>query len=303
VPDVADLAKAELRQLDANFKNTIKPDTWCKVQFNPETLKVSFANQLVQPDGQGDQRGGAARQFVGSSTTKLALTLWFDVGSPQSEPPVTDVRRLTEKVAYFIRPDRTPGKKKPLPPAVRFVWGTFQFDGVMDSLEETLEYFSAEGKPLRASLAVTLLQQDIQFAFNPDFKEREPTDGAAPATPGTAPLTQAPADGSVQGLADAAGKGGDWQSIAAANGIENPRALAAGAILDLDLRAPTVGGGIGFGGGFGIGGGIGVEASSSVGGGGQLDLDAGFLVASPSLAFGAGAGIGLGASASIGSGG
>jgi hypothetical protein len=287
MPDVVALAKAELRQLDANFKNPINRENWCTVQFNPESLKVSFANELKKPEGQGDQRGGAARQFVGSSTTKLALTLWFDVGSPQgnspTEAPATDVRRLTEKVAYFITPDRTPGKKQPLPPAVRFVWGTFQFDGVMDSLEETLEYFSSDGKPLRASLAVTLLQQDMQFAFNPEFEERESGAGARAATPGTMPLTQAPTGGSVQGLADAAGKGGDWQSIAAANGIENPRTLAAGAMLDLDLRAQTIGGGIGLGGGFG--------------------LDAGFVVASPSLSLGAGAGTGLGASGSIGSGG
>jgi hypothetical protein len=283
MPDVANLAKAELRELDAKFKDPINPERTCTVQFNPESLKASFANELKTPEGHGDQLGEAARQFVGSSTTRLALTLWFDVGAPQgdTQPPATDVRRLTQKVAYFITPDRS--KKPPLPPAVRFVWGTFQFDGVMDSLEETLEYFSSDGKPLRASLAVTLLQQDMQFGFNLDFKERESAAGARAVTPGTTPLAQAPAGGSVQGLADAAGKGRDWQSIAAANGIENPRTLAAGTMLDLELRAPTVGGGIGLGGGFG--------------------LDAGFVVASPSLALEAGGATGLGASASIGSGG
>lgn len=283
MPEVSKLAKAELRQLDATFENEVKQDTWCPVQFNPDSLKVSFANQLVQPSGSGDQRGGAARQFVGAGTTKLALTLWFDVGSPQTEAPrVDDVRKLTKKVAFFITPVPEPGKKdKFVPPAVRFVWGSFQFDGLMDSLEETLEYFSSEGKPLRASLALTLSQQKIQFAFRDTGSGGGGTAGGPGATPGTKPLAQAPAGASVQGLADAAGKGGDWQSIAAANGIENPRALSAGAMLDLDLRAPT----------------IGVE----------LGLDGGLAVASPSLSLSAGAGIGigggLGASASIGIGG
>ena len=36
-------------------------------------------------------------------------------------------------------------------------------------------------------------------------------------------------------MAEAAGRGADWQSIAAANGIENPRRLAAGRLLDLGL--------------------------------------------------------------------
>lgn len=44
MPDVPQLAKAELRQLDADFKSTINEDKWTKVQFNPDSLKVSFAN-------------------------------------------------------------------------------------------------------------------------------------------------------------------------------------------------------------------------------------------------------------------
>ena len=69
--DEAALAKAELRQLDADFKNEISKDKWTVVQFNPETLKVAFANQLATPNGAGDQRGTPARQFVGAGTTKL----------------------------------------------------------------------------------------------------------------------------------------------------------------------------------------------------------------------------------------
>ncbi len=237
-----DLAKAELHQLDSSFENEIEPDTWCTVQFNPDSLKVSFANQLVQPSGAGDQRGSPARQFVGAGTTKLALMLWFDVGSPQppKDEPVDDVRRLTKKVAYFITPKPVPGKKdKFVPPAVRFIWGSFQFDGLMDSLEETLEFFSPQGKPLRASCGVTLSQQKIQFAFR-DTGAPGGTGAGGPSTPGTQPLAQAPAGSTVQGLADSAGKG-DWQSIAAANGIENPRLLAAGQLLDLNAAAPQLG--------------------------------------------------------------
>lgn len=253
MPDPAtNLAKAELRQLDSNFENEIEPDTWCTVQFNPESLKVSFANQLVQPSGAGDQRGSPARQFVGAGTTKLSLTLWFDVGSPQppDDDPVDDVRKLTKKVAFFITPKPVRGQRdKYVPPAVRFAWGSFQFDGLMDALEETLEFFSPEGKPLRASLGLSLSQQKIQFAFR-DTGSPTGAGGAGasppgtPSTPGTQPLAQAPAGSTVQGLADAAGQG-DWQSIAAANGIENPRLLAPGALLDLNAQAPQLGASLG----------------------------------------------------------
>ena len=249
-----DLAKAELHQLDSNFENEIEPDSWCTVQFNPDSLKVSFANQLVQPSGAGDQRGSPARQFVGAGTTKLALTLWFDVGSPQPPdgPVVDDVRKLTQKVAYFITPKPVPGQRdKFVPPAVRFLWGSFQFDGLMDALEETLEFFSPQGKPLRASCGVSISQQKIQFAFRDTGAGPTGSAAGGASTPGTQPLAQAPAGSTVQGMADAAGKG-DWQSIAAANGIENPRLVAAGTLLDLNATAPSIGGELGVQGGFAV---------------------------------------------------
>jgi hypothetical protein len=49
-------------------------------------------------------------------------------------------------------------------------------------------------------------------------------------------LAAAPQGASVQGLADASGRGADWQAIASANGIENPRAIPAGQLLDLGVR-------------------------------------------------------------------
>jgi hypothetical protein len=238
MPEAADLQKAELRQLDASFEQEIEQDSWCKVQFNPDSLKVSFANQLVQPAGAGDQRGTPARQFVGAGTTKLTLTLWFDIGSLPQDERVDDVRRLTSRVAFFITPRQeraARGQTKYVPPAVRFLWGTFQFDGLMDSLDETLEYWSPEGKPLRASMSLALSQQKIQFAFRDTGGPGGPPGAgrAGAQTPGTQPLAQAPAGANVPDIAAAQGQGDDWQRIAAANGIENPRLLSPGQMLDL----------------------------------------------------------------------
>jgi hypothetical protein len=241
MPDVPQLAKAELRQLDADFKNEINKDKWTKVQFNPDSLKVSFANQVATPSGSGDQSGPQARQFVGAGTTKLAVTLSFDVTSeiPQELPQVDDVRQLTQRVAYFITPKGDPenAPKKYTPPAVRFVWGSFQFDGIMESMEETLELFSFEGRPLRASVAITLSQQKITaFKFNA-ANAPPPVTRQGGAAPGTSPLTEAPAGSSLQSLTanqPGLGVGADWQSIAAANGLENPRLLKPGQLIDLN---------------------------------------------------------------------
>jgi len=241
-PDSQNLVKAELRELDAGFTDEINLDKKCQVQFNPETLKVSFANQVATPSGAGDQKGTPARQFVGTGTTKLSLQLWFDVTAPMppEQTQEEDVRKLTAKVAYFITPK--PEGTKFVPPAVRFIWGSFQFDGIMESMEESLEFFSSEGRPLRASVTINLTQQKItEFKFG-DM-----------AGPGTRPLTPAPQGKSVQSMADSQGKGDNWQNIASANNIENPRLLQPGQLLDLNASASvSIGGSVQAGGSISI---------------------------------------------------
>src|SRR5689334_15236167 len=106
MPDTTKVAKAELREIDAHFEQEINSDKWVTVQFNPETLKVSYKNTIVTPSGGGDQTGTPSIQFVGEGSTSLSLQLWFDLTVPQldSDPQFTDVRKYTEKVLYYITP-------------------------------------------------------------------------------------------------------------------------------------------------------------------------------------------------------
>jgi Contractile injection system tube protein/LysM domain len=257
------LAKALLQEISTGKKpNPINPDKDCKVQFNPESLKVSFANQISKPEGAPAKKGKPPTQFVGQGTTKLSLQLWFDVTALLPEEKAeTDVRNLTKKVSYFITPKPGESAEKMIPPIVRFSWGSFQFDGIMESMEESLEFFSSDGRPLRASVTIGLTQQEIT--------EVKPLSVTPPGVtpPPTRPLTQAPAGSSVQSLADSQGKGDNWQDIAAANNIENPRMLQPGQLLDMNA---SVGGAIGVGGG--IGGSVQAGASFGVSGGVQGDL-------------------------------
>ncbi len=264
------LAKAELHQLDANFNDEINPDKSTKVQFNPDSLKVSFANQIAAPSGSGDQNGPQARQFVGAGTTKLSVTLYFDVTAelPVDLPQVNDVRKLTERVAYFITPttEGSGRSTKYIPPSVRFIWGTFKFDGIMESMEETLEMFSFEGRPLRASVAIALTQQKItEFKFTEGVADPPAVTRRGGAAPGTAPMTEAPAGSNLQGMAanqpggsgGGLGANGGWQAIASANGIENPRLLQPGQLIDLNPPSLSASASIGVD--------AGVSASAQIG--------------------------------------
>ncbi len=261
---MAKVQKARLVELKEDLSDVLPGGKDVEVQFNPETLKVSFANQVQTPangagqgggggsgGGAGDQsRGSTARQFVGAGTTKLSLQLWFDVSAASDDRfRLDDVRRLTQEVVYFMTPQESKTTRNQLvPPGIRFHWGSFIFDGIVDSLEESLEFFSPEGKPLRASITLNLSQQKIlKVEFQGDG--RRP---GQPATPGTRPLAQAKSGSSVQSLADGQGGSLSWQSIAAANGIENPRLLAAGQLVDLRAGGQASAG-VSLGGSAGLG--------------------------------------------------
>ena len=68
---------------------------------------------------------------------------------------------------------------------MRFQWGSFLFEGVMDSMDETLEFFSADGRPLRAKVSISITSQDIQFQ-----SRRRPSSGGG--VPGTTPAVRRP---------------------------------------------------------------------------------------------------------------
>lgn len=232
------LARARFIELAQDLTTEAPGGKAFDVQFNPESLKLAFANEVKPPatsdapEGGADTSAGTAGiQFVGAGTTKLSMTLWFDVTGEMANP-VDDVRRLTADVLHFMKPRPVEGEEgKVAPPGLRISWGSFLFDGVVESLEETLDWFSPAGLPLRASIALSMVQQKILV---PEF---------APATPGGArarprPFKPARAGQSLQAMATAAGASAPWQAIAAGNGIEDPLRLPAGTPVDLGARAP-----------------------------------------------------------------
>lgn len=242
------------------------------VQFNPTTLKVNYSNQKAG----GDQPGTAPIQYVGKGTTKLTVELLFDVTGPMPDgSELEDVRDLTLRVAKYLQPLEEGGgeDRKYVPPGIRFGWDTFQFDGVVDSMDETLDFFSNTGKPLRATVSLQISKQEIKVT--------------APAgSPGTSEQHEVEDGETLQQAAAAAGRD-DWQNVAAANGIENPRQLQPGALLDLKA-------GVGISAGLSAGLSIGVTGGGSAGisGGARGGLSIG---AANNLSLGVSSGLGFGA--------
>lgn len=228
---------------------------WLPVDFNPETLKVSISNAMRANTRRGKKE---PPQFVADSTAKLSVELVFD-----STTYGNDVRETTSLVAQMMKPKATARQqqqKKGIPAIVTFEWGTFQFEGYIDSFNETLDFFAAEGVPLRSTVSLSITEQDDPF--------RAPSgDGAADV----GVLT--PGDRSIDDLARESGDPGAAGRIAAANGVENRRfpEVAALALPESGGRAPaafsSAGGDLGSSAGLGAGASFGAGAGASLGAG------------------------------------
>ena len=175
----------------------------------------------------------------------------------------SDVRRLTQRIAQaFMEPVTASPASQQRPAApkrCRFQWGSFQFTGMVSSYNETLDYFSPQGVPLRAALSLTLKEDRFQF----DIVELPGGDQAQPATPSFASGGESI---SAQKAAMNAGHNPkDWRQVAHFNGLENPRVTPPTGLsipdLDVQLNATSgiaalafapkldikVGGGVGAG--------------------------------------------------------
>ena len=254
-----------------------------EVHFNPESLQYSITNNLKNK-GSGNKK----KQYVSDSTGKLTMDLTFDTtGSGE------DVRLHTVKVAKFMEP-----KSGKTPPIVIFEWGLYTFKGMVESYKETIDFFSSDGVPLRASTNITMSSQDDVFEGGSE-KAKAGTGGSA-GLPNSAIPATAPSGTGATGVATQAGNPAAGKNIAASNGLESMR-FAGSASLEIggsvSLKGPAAfasgGAGLSLGGGLGIGGGAGIGIGGGAGIGAGIDLGLG-------VSAGASAGVSLGASASAG---
>lgn len=159
------LTKAYLAELGAGESTEEVGGTQVPVQFNPGSLRVQIANRSAG----GQQAGAQARQRAGTGEMQVSFDLVFDTAdeAPQGDPPRSvNVLDKTKAVERFVRP-RGPGAGQESPPRVAFVWGGFQVQGVMESANIDLDFFDAEGVPLRAKVAVTIKGQDPSYRYTP----------------------------------------------------------------------------------------------------------------------------------------
>ena len=205
------------------------------VHFNPQSLQYTITNTLRNTGS-----GNASKQDVSESTGKLTMDLIFDTTDTGE-----DVRLHTVKVAQLMEP----GESDHTPPVVEFEWGLYTFGGMVETYRETIDFFSADGVPLRAAVNLTLASQDQVFEGG-SAARRANTGGSlagagsgAGSSAGGPVRTPAPSPDDGRGVtrtATQAGNPGAAREIAAANNIENIRFPGVG---QLELNGSVQAGG------------------------------------------------------------
>jgi hypothetical protein len=304
----------------ATFKALPNGDEFA-VKFNPVSLVYSIENSVAQQSGAPKKV-----QYVAQFSAKLTMDLQFDTTDTGDS-----VRLLTSQVAQFMQAsgnasakaansapqsaDGSPqGPPPKAPPVLMFQWGAYQFQGIMDSFKETIDFFSIEGVPLRSLVSVGLSRQDVVFgATLGDLLSSTDTGSTVSSALSDSALSLATRGGdpgaarqlgSDNGLESLRFTGGAQMQVGAGVQLNPPAAFAtssssgAGAGLSIGISAGGSAGGsaglsLGVSAGVSTGASAGVSASLSAG----ISASAGTQTSGLAPAFGASASAGVSATA------
>jgi hypothetical protein len=270
--------RVKIQRVDGNGQPTGEVIT---AQFNPTSMQYTINNSAAE--GSSRKRSRA----VDESTAKLTLDLLFDTTDTGR-----DVRGDTEKIAKLMEPG---GNRQTA--VCQVTWGAFKFKGALDQYRETIDFFSSDGMPLRASLSLGFSsvpeknktpKEVFRFASG---KKTSVTDGDVQASDEVYEVP-VPETGSPSELANLTGDPSRARDIARDNGIEDIRSGSDVAATLLVADAPVLDGPVAFATG-------GAGFSASAGAGFSASAGAGFS-ASAGAGFSASAGAGFSASASAG---
>ena len=214
---------------------TQKEKPWLIVPFlfNPSELTVTKSNTFS--DVAPASLSGPILQFGGGGPRTVTMDLFFDTYEEG-----IDVRIFTDRITgwdagsmFGSLPNALKGlmdidSDTHAPPICLFVWGTFIFKCVIETVTKKFTMFSALGFPLRATLNVTLKECR-------DLRER-----SAETSLLSADLTKTRIVKSGDSLWSISkehyGSPNDWRLIADANSIENPRLLTPGTHLVIPVK-------------------------------------------------------------------
>lgn len=201
--------------LDQEFKRLGGPP-W-QALFNPTELAFSRKNKYNTTPSAGASKPQTS--YGGGEPDQVSLDLFLD-GTGVVESPLTVAARVEALLELTSFQGNTHQ-----PYYLHAFWGSFEFRGVMTQADVTYTLFDRSGEPLRAKVKITLQEVVAPEPLSAKEGSESPDLYQSWLVEEGQRLEQIAF--SVYGSADF------WRPLAAANGLRNPRALAAGQTLVL----------------------------------------------------------------------
>jgi hypothetical protein len=194
-----------------------KTSTFFTVMFNPEEYSLNKDNNFASQAIPG--LSSPLLQFVHGNLRTLDMELLFDTFETQE-----DVRDKTKQVTDLLVID----SNLHTPPVLEVTWGSLDFICVLSKVNQKFIKFFPDGRPARARITVTF--NEYLDSGTPVIADILPTADFSKAHT----VKQGDTLSSIanQYYEDAS----KWRPIALANGIVDPRSIAAGQ----ELRIPSL---------------------------------------------------------------
>jgi hypothetical protein len=228
------LAKAQMQRLRADGSPVGAP---LEVSYNPTEYTLNKAATLAEIAIPG--LDSPMLQCVRGQAETLTLELFFD--STDAGGTGADAQSVTEKTDPFYQLVKIDPATRALP-VVLFSWGADSFPGgrsystlgpnrhgfkgVVESVRQRFTMFSSLGKPLRATITLSLKE----YKTLAELVAEQAGEGSDRAQSHTVAEGETITDIAEQG----GGSGSDWRRVAETNGLDDPEALEAGQVIEME---------------------------------------------------------------------
>lgn len=219
-----------------------QPDNRIELVYNPSELTFEKGVQLAEIGIPG--LNAPLQQFVRGLAEKLSVELFFDTTESGMAAGAKSVTEHTDRIYALTRIEPSGHA----PPPVTFIWGKSVtglnlpagsgsqrregFKGVVESVKHRFTLFSPAGVPLRAIVNLTIRE------FAPIHEQ------LARGNPSSPDRTHLHVLREREQLANVAARyyarPGSWREIAESNGIDDPRRLTPGQLLQVPAITGTV---------------------------------------------------------------
>jgi len=228
------IAKAKINIVGENNKSI-------EVMFNPPSLKIASFNQYTDPKSTSvDKTSISPPQFIRTNPDILTVDLFFDTTREKTsvsekvnpilalaKSPGEETKKTNKTVNGKVEIEESTVNKKP--PKLTFAWGGFLFPCIIESIDQTYDYFDSQGQALRAMLSIKFRRCELD-----EQPQQDPV--TTPAKKQAEKPTKKETVKAGDNLQTFCSDEKNWRPTAEINNIDNPNVFYTGMMRGMLIK-------------------------------------------------------------------